>query len=105
LCRAVADRYAGTMSDVVRLAVPPRHARTEKEDTPVPASSGPVAMPDTAAWTTTYSTADSFLASMHSGHPRAIWQATPGEDWPSRLAELAATAAAAGRGAILVVPD
>ncbi|WP_308250149.1 primosomal protein N' [Sphaerisporangium fuscum] len=31
LCRAVADRYAGTMSDVLRLAVPPRHARVEGE--------------------------------------------------------------------------
>ena len=30
LCRAVADRYAGTLMDVVRLAVPPRHATTEK---------------------------------------------------------------------------
>ncbi|OPG04361.1 hypothetical protein B1L11_37985 [Microbispora sp. GKU 823] len=31
LARAVADRYAGTMSDVLRLAVPPRHARVEAE--------------------------------------------------------------------------
>ncbi|MDY6811792.1 MAG: primosome assembly protein PriA, partial [Actinomycetota bacterium] len=31
VCRAVADRYAGTLSDVLRLAVPPRHARTEQE--------------------------------------------------------------------------
>ncbi|GHC88778.1 putative primosomal protein N' [Nocardiopsis terrae] len=31
LSRAVADRYAGTLSDVLRLAVPPRHARVEKE--------------------------------------------------------------------------
>jgi primosomal protein N' (replication factor Y) len=31
LCRAVADRYAGTLADVLRLAVPPRHARVEKE--------------------------------------------------------------------------
>ncbi|WP_026123134.1 primosomal protein N' [Nocardiopsis chromatogenes] len=31
LARAVADRYAGTFSDVLRLAVPPRHARVEKE--------------------------------------------------------------------------
>ena len=31
LARAVADRYAGTLADVLRLAVPPRHARTEKE--------------------------------------------------------------------------
>ncbi|MFE7509039.1 primosomal protein N' [Promicromonospora sp. NPDC057488] len=31
LCRAVADRYAGTLADVLRLALPPRHARVEKE--------------------------------------------------------------------------
>ncbi|MFE6970272.1 primosomal protein N' [Isoptericola sp. NPDC057653] len=31
LARAVADRYAGTLADVLRLAVPPRHARVEKE--------------------------------------------------------------------------
>ena len=30
LVRAVADHYAGTFADVVRLAVPPRHAATEK---------------------------------------------------------------------------
>jgi primosomal protein N' (replication factor Y) (superfamily II helicase) len=29
LCRAVADHYAGTLSDVLRLAIPPRHARAE----------------------------------------------------------------------------
>jgi primosomal protein N' (replication factor Y) (superfamily II helicase) len=29
LCREVADRYAGTLPDVLRLAVPPRHARVE----------------------------------------------------------------------------
>ncbi|MFF5181125.1 primosomal protein N' [Micromonospora sp. NPDC000316] len=31
LARAVADRYAGNLADVLRLAVPPRHARVEKE--------------------------------------------------------------------------
>ncbi|KAJ8139860.1 hypothetical protein OY671_006938, partial [Metschnikowia pulcherrima] len=30
LARAVADHYAGTLSDVSRLAVPPRHARAEQ---------------------------------------------------------------------------
>lgn len=29
LARAVADRYAGTLTDVLRFAVPPRHARAE----------------------------------------------------------------------------
>ncbi|MFG1917109.1 primosomal protein N' [Micromonospora sp. NPDC048898] len=39
LARAVADRYAGSLADVLRLAVPPRHARVEKEprgDQPTP---------------------------------------------------------------------
>ncbi|WP_192768529.1 primosomal protein N' [Plantactinospora soyae] len=31
LARAVADRYAGNLADVLRLAVPPRHARVERE--------------------------------------------------------------------------
>ncbi|HEY0696694.1 MAG TPA: primosome assembly protein PriA, partial [Micromonospora sp.] len=34
LARAVADRYAGNLADVLRLAVPPRHARVEKETPP-----------------------------------------------------------------------
>ncbi len=32
LCRAVADRGAGMLCDVLRLAVPPRHARVEAEE-------------------------------------------------------------------------
>ena len=36
LARAVADRYAGTLADVLRLAVPPRHARVEAEAVPAP---------------------------------------------------------------------
>ncbi|WP_229807297.1 primosomal protein N' [Actinoplanes lobatus] len=31
LARAVADRYAGNLADVLRLAVPPRHARVESQ--------------------------------------------------------------------------
>jgi primosomal protein N' (replication factor Y) len=34
LARTVADRYAGTLGDVLRLAVPPRHARVEAEMVP-----------------------------------------------------------------------
>jgi primosomal protein N' (replication factor Y) len=34
LARAVAYRYAGNLSDVLRLAVPPRHARVEAEPPP-----------------------------------------------------------------------
>ena len=38
LARAVADRYAGTLADVLRLAIPPRHATAEREAP----SAGPV---------------------------------------------------------------
>ncbi|MFG3440486.1 primosomal protein N' [Nonomuraea sp. NPDC047897] len=49
LARAVADRYAGTLADVLRLAVPPRHAKAEAE-TPAAARTGtaPAAPPAAA---------------------------------------------------------
>ncbi|MBU2666747.1 primosomal protein N' [Actinoplanes bogorensis] len=37
--RAVADRYAGNLIDVLRLAVPPRHARVEAQQTKTPKDS------------------------------------------------------------------
>lgn len=36
LARAIADRYAGGMIDVLRLAIPPRHARAEAAASPEP---------------------------------------------------------------------
>jgi primosomal protein N' (replication factor Y) (superfamily II helicase) len=48
LAELVAERYAGTTADVLRLAVPPRHARTEREATGVP---GQTDEPDRAAET------------------------------------------------------
>ncbi|GAA2182693.1 primosomal protein N' [Micromonospora lupini] len=45
LARAVADRYAGNLADVLRLAVPPRHARVEKE----PHTTGASVPPDATA--------------------------------------------------------
>jgi primosomal protein N' (replication factor Y) (superfamily II helicase) len=44
LCRAVADRYGGVLADVLRLALPPRHARVEAE----PARGAAVSAPDAA---------------------------------------------------------
>ncbi|MBO0891792.1 MAG: hypothetical protein J2P14_12815, partial [Acidothermales bacterium] len=49
LARAVADRYAGSLADVVRLAVPPRHAKVERE-APSPAAAEPVPAPDAGTW-------------------------------------------------------
>ena len=146
LAREVADRYAGTMADVLRLAIPPRHARAETAappraasapgdgDTPgapvprgaagrrrravadAPAARGAVSMPGGAGaapvgrpepgpWAR-YQAGPAFLAALADGRaPRAVWTALPGQDWPEEIARAAGTAAATGRGALIVVPD
>ena len=103
LARAVADRYAGNLSDVLRLAVPPRQARVEKEEPR--AAAGPVVEPPAAGWRE-YAHGEAYLSALSRGDaPRVVWQALPGEDWATRLAEAAAATAASGRGVLLVVPD
>ncbi|APU14513.1 MULTISPECIES: primosomal protein N' [Actinoalloteichus] len=103
LARAVADRYAGTLTDVLRLAIPPRHAAVEKEDRPCAADPPP--RPDVAGWRR-YQHGEQLIGALHAGKPaRAVWQALPGEDWPARFAEAAASVAATGRGVVIVVPD
>jgi len=103
LARAIADRYGGTLADVLRLAIPPRHARAEA---PLPGNSAPrPARPGPGPWAR-YPAGPAFLAAVADGRsPRAIWSALPGPDWPDEIAVAAATAAASGRGALLVVPD
>ena len=106
LTRAVADRYAGSQADVLRLAVPPRHARVEREPAPqVPAARASVAgAPDPGPWAA-YPGGEAFLARLRSASPRAVWTALPRADWPLALATAAATAFAAGRGALVCLPD
>ena len=103
LARAVADRWAGSMIDVLRLALPPRHARVEKEAPrePVPYEGAP----EVGGWAG-YRAGAGFVRSVGAGRAaRAVWSALPGEDWAARYAEAAAAALAAGRGALLLVPD
>ncbi len=117
LARAVADRYAGTLADVLRLAVPQRHAATEaaaaKRGTARrPAGGEPggesralPARPAAGSWTR-YPAGPSFLGALAAGRPaRAAWTALPGPSWPEEIARAAVTTASAGRGAVIVVPD
>jgi len=104
LADAVAARYGGTRADVLRLAVPPRHANVEKQPPPQqkPLTVEPV---DTTAWAA-YRGGQQFVAALYDGRAaRAVWQALPGEGWPERLAELAAATANTGRAALIVLPD
>ncbi|WP_424188395.1 primosomal protein N' [Actinokineospora sp. G85] len=103
LCRAVAERYAGNLCDVLKEAVPARRPKPETEPPPEPVPAPP--RPGAEAWSR-YQWGPAFLNAVHAGRQaHAVWQALPGEDWPARLAEVAATAAAGGRGAVVVVPD
>lgn len=99
----VAARYAGTRSDVLRLAVPARHATTEKKAIPSAPPWTAVAAP--ATWAS-YEGGTSLLESLTRGEtPRAVWSAGPGDDWAPLLAEAVVAAASSGKGALVCVPD
>ncbi|MGH3357096.1 MAG: primosome assembly protein PriA, partial [Nocardioidaceae bacterium] len=111
LCREVADRYAGVLPDVLRLAVPPRHARVEREFThgagARPGVDGEASLPEAGDtdWGR-YPAGPAYLDRLRTGlAPRAVWTALPGTGWPSALAEAVAATLAGGRGSIVCLPD
>ncbi|MFD8740616.1 primosomal protein N' [Streptomyces sp. NPDC059618] len=102
LARAVADRYAGSLADVLQLAVPPRHARAEARESPAPPPAP--SAPDPGTWRR-YARGADFLTSLASGGaPRAVWTALPGPEWAEEIARAVRATLASGRGALVVVP-
>ena len=106
LTAAVAARYAGARSDVLRLAVPARHATAEQE----PSTSAP----DLARWDAAaaeqawagHEPGGAFLRHLHEGRaPRSVWHVAAGTPWPMLLAHAAAATLAGGRGSLLIAPD
>lgn len=132
LAGRIAARYAGTVSDVLRVAVPPRMAKLEKEFAPggsldpelfradLPGaevgseengSATHAAIQPAAAgsgWAS-YRNGPAFLAHLGAGEsPRAVLTALQGYGpggWPRLVAEAVAAVRLSGRGAIVVVPD
>lgn len=103
LARAVADRYAGSLADVLQLAVPPRSAKAERRPSSAPLP--PPAAPDPGPWTR-YERGAAFVESLARGAaPRAVWNALPGPLWSEEIARATAATLASGRGALVVVPD
>ena len=103
LARAVADRYAGSLADVLQLAVPPRSARAEGRPSPDPLP--PPTAPEPGTWAR-YGQGPAFLDALaRGGAPRAVWNALPGPYWAEELARAVAATLASGRGALVVVPD
>ncbi len=104
LVDAVAARYAGTRADVLRLAVPPRHANVERETAAELAALEPKPV-NTTAWCE-YGRGEQYLSALADDRAaRAVWQALPGERWADRLAEAAAVTVNSGRGVLAIVPD
>jgi primosomal protein N' (replication factor Y) len=101
LFRWVATRYAGAVTDTLRLAVPPRVAAVEKSEglwttgPAAPAVGRPSrsGAPPPGAW--------------GSGAPAGAvyWRPLPGEDRGARVIALVEAALERGRGAIVVTPE
>ncbi|MDO2936319.1 primosomal protein PriA [Paeniglutamicibacter sulfureus] len=113
VARAVAERYAGGVWDVLRSAVPARMARVETEKYAVgespaeePSPDGPVE-PSAALLSEYHGGADYAQALRTGGAPRAVLSAVPNRpgDWPALLLEAAELTLASGRGVLIVVPD
>ncbi|MDQ1615140.1 MAG: hypothetical protein QOJ60_1079, partial [Actinomycetota bacterium] len=106
VARLVADRYAGSLADVLRLAVPARHARVEAA--PVEPRDRPLDIPAgdlRAVWAGEVG-GPAWVERLGDGqHPRAVWTAPAGAGWAERFAASAAATRRAGRGSLLLAPD
>ncbi len=101
LARTVASRWAGTLSDVLRSAIPHRHARAEAviDDEP---EACPVV--NTSSWTPYVGSAALIKRSVDGESPRAI-VTTGTDDGANLIAEYVLTLAHAQKFVIVVAPD
>lgn len=132
LADALADRYAGLVPDVLRLAVPQRVASVEepylpplpassdneapdsvepspKESAEVPTSEPlPLTVPDLSAFAE-YTNGAEFCEDLQAGAAAravmAVLPSHPEQSWELLMASTLVAAAASGRGALAVVPD
>ncbi|MFL6090350.1 MAG: primosomal protein N' [Aeromicrobium sp.] len=104
LCRAVAERWAGTLSDVLRLAIPPRQARVEAQPIKEHAQAEPPP-PDESLWLP-WPGGPKFLAALATGEsPRACWAALPDHDPAEAVAQAVLATLGSGRGSVVCVSD
>ena len=98
---AVARHYGGTVHDVLRFAVPTRHARAEAAP-PMPLPEPPAV--ENSAWQL-YDQGPSMLERVAQGQVvRATWSSAPASSWPAEVAALARSMYRGG-GVIIIVPD
>lgn len=106
LIEALTDRYGGVRSDLIRSAIPNRHAGVEDSDTTTRWEElGVASEPDLSSWSA-YQYGQSFVDAVLGGTTaRAAWQIAPGDDWALAVASLSVKIVVDGGGALIVVPD
>lgn len=108
LVQEVAERYAGTFSDVARAAVPPRHARAESVAVgraDWTAAADPAQVDRWSAYDTGPALLDRLSLPAAAG-TRAVWSAAPATSWAADVAALVSAALAHPTGGVIVVvPD
>ncbi|PVE69234.1 hypothetical protein DC432_11520, partial [Microbacterium testaceum] len=112
LARRVADRAAGSVSDILRLAVPKRMVRAEKAWATAPAPEAPEVVPAARERAEATLAAYPGLATALDAGERLAVDAPPRPHpelprgaWADLLAAAAVHTLARGRSAVLVVPD
>ena len=105
---AVAEHYAGTFSDVVRSAVPPRHARAESLQFELSTLTIKATEQDAARWGR-YTNGSALFRRLQSGksaNTRGVWSAAPAHPWYQDIAALVRATLEPPIGtAIVVLPD
>ncbi|MFW0111771.1 primosomal protein N' [Rothia sp. CCM 9416] len=123
LADALADRYAGLIPDILRLAIPPRVASVEKPYLPRKGDSGPgqhglthtyraepleiapVDLEGFADYTNGPEFCDDLLAGAEARAVMAVLPSHPERSWEDLLASALVATASTGRGALALVPD
>lgn len=102
LVEHTAQRYVGSFWDVVRSAVPARHARAERAVMAMPEPDRqqvPVAEPIEGVW-------NNYRWPQATTSPqRIVWSSAPGSDFIAEIVDLSCGQQRRDRGVVIVVPD
>lgn len=110
LARWVADRWGGTLADVLRHALPGRTVDVERRAAAAgwfPTAERPTApgAPSTGAWARYGEAGAALVAAVATGSGPFVWRPLPDEDPAARISELVRVALDGDRDVLVVVPD
>lgn len=105
LAQLVADRYAGTFADVLRSAVPPRHAQTEAKLGANIYKQEQLHLIEGRSWSAFPDYPKYLNAIKERRAPRLVWSALGGISPLDQISQLSCAALGLGIGVLVLVPD